>query len=375
MLCYDSPRVRILLDYRPALRNRTGVGEYVHRLAVSLAASALSPSDRLTLFSSSLTDRLPASPVPGADHIDLQVPVRMLNLLWHRLEWPPAEWFAGPVDVTHSMHPLLMPARRAVRFVTIHDLYFLDRAGDTTAEIRRDYATLAASHARRADRVVVVSNYTRRQVEERLGVAPERIVVCAPGAPDWPARDEPETIGPILFVGAVEPRKNVRGLLAAYAALLARCPDAPPLVIAGRLPASGLGPLPRGVPADRVRTLGYVRDEQRRRLYCDAAVLVLPSLDEGFGLPALEAMTVGVPVVASNRGALPEVVGDAGLLVEPDDAAGIAASIERVLSDVALRRRMSADGICRARDYNWDWSARALYAAYATAVRERGVAS
>src|SRR3989304_10177864 len=172
MLCYDSPRVRILLDYRPALRNRTGVGEYVHRLAVSLAASALSASDRLTLFSSSLTARLPASPVPGADHIDLQVPVRVLNLLWHRLEWPPAEWFAGPVDVTHSMHPLLMPARRAVRFVTIHDLYFLDRAGDTTAEIRRDYATLAASHARRADRVVVVSNYTPRQGEERLGRAP-----------------------------------------------------------------------------------------------------------------------------------------------------------------------------------------------------------
>lgn len=364
--------MRILLDYRPALRHRTGVGEYVHRLASSLAGGALGPTDTLTLFSSSLSDRLATTPVAGARHVDAQVPVRVLNLLWHRVEWPPADWFAGPVDLTHSMHPLMMPARRAARFVTIHDLYFLDHPADTAAEIRRDYAALAPDHARRADRVVVVSNYTRRQVEERLGVAPERIVVCPPGAPDWAPRQEPDRLGPILFVGTVEPRKNVRGLLEAYAALLTRCPDAPPLVIAGQLPPEGLGPLPAGVPADRVEVLGYVSDEQRQRLYREAAVLVMPSLDEGFGLPALEAMTIGLPVVVSNRGALPEVVGGAGLLVEPDDPEGIAGAVERVLSDAALRRRMADDGVRQSREYNWEWSARHLAEAYAAALRERG---
>lgn len=372
LLCYDFPRVRILLDYRPALRYRTGVGEYVHRLSSSLAAGALAPTDTLTLFSSSFSDRLAPTTVPGAQQVDTQIPVRLLNFLWHRLEWPPAEWLAGPLDIAHSMHPLLMPARKAAQFVTIYDLYFLDRPGDTAAEIRRDYAKLARDHARRADRVVVISEYTRRQVEERLGVPSERIVLCPPGAPDWPARDEPESGGPILFVGTVEPRKNVAGLLKAYARLLDRCPDAPPLVLAGKLPPGGLGPLPAGVPPDRVQPLGYVTDAQRRDLYRRASVLVLPSLDEGFGIPALEAMTIGLPVIVANRGALPDVVADAGLLVDPEDPDGIAAAIDRVLSDDDLRRLMTTDGLRRSRDYNWDWSARHLAMAYTAVLRERG---
>jgi glycosyltransferase involved in cell wall biosynthesis len=374
-LCYDLARVRILLDYRPALRHRTGVGEYVHRLATALAGGALAPPDTLTLFSSSLSDRLAMSQVPGATQVDAQVPVRVLNLLWHRLEWPPADWFAGPVDLTHSMHPILMPARRAVQFVTVHDLYFLDRPGDTHREIRRDYARLAPLHARRADRVVVISHYTKGLVESRLGVPAERIVVCPPGAPDWPARDEPESPGPILFVGTIEPRKNVPGLLAAYAELLARHPSAPPLVLAGKLPPEGLGALPAGVPANQVHARGYVSDQERRELYRRCSLLVMPSLDEGFGIPALEAMTAGVPVVVANRGALPEVVADAGLLVDPADPAAIAAAMERVLLDDPLRRRMAAAGIERSREYNWDWSARHLAMAYAAAWRERGGAS
>lgn len=374
-LCYDLARVRILLDYRPALEHRTGVGEYVHRLATSLAAGALAPPATLTLFSSSLSRRLPDTAVPGARQVDAQVPVRVLNLLWHRLEWPPADWFAGPVDLTHSMHPLLMPARGAVQFVTIHDLYFLDRPQDTWAEIRRDYARLAPDHARRADRVVVISEHTRQRVEQRLGIPSERIVVCPPGAPDWAPRLEPQSQGPILFVGTVEPRKNVPGLLAAYAQLLARYPAAPPLVIAGTLPPGGLGRLPPGVPQGRVEALGYVTDDQRRDLYRRASALVMPSFDEGFGIPALEAMTIGLPVVVSNRGALPEVVADAGLLVDPDDHAGLAAALERVLSDEGLRARMTAAGIERSRAYNWDWSAQHLARAYAAALRGRGVVS
>ncbi len=370
-LCYDLPRVRILLDYRPALRHRTGVGEYVHRLARALAAGALGPADTLTLFSSSFSDRLHPGAVPGAAQVDARVPVRLLNLLWHRLGWPPAQWLAGPVDLTHSMHPLLMPATAAARFVTIHDLYFLGRSNDVSGEILRDYAALAPAHARAADRVVVVSDYTRRLVEERLEVPPDRIVVCSPGAPDWPARDEPAARGPILFVGTVEPRKNVRGLLAAYASLLVQDPNAPPLVLAGRLPPAGLPTVPAGIPADRVRALGYVSDEARRTLYGQASVLVMPSLDEGFGLPALEAMTVGLPVIVSNRGALPEVVGQAGLLVEPDDPEGMAGAIQRVLDDDSLRHRMAADGIRRARDYDWTRSAVRLVDAYAAALGER----
>ena len=163
--------MRILLDYRPALRARTGVGEYAHQLATALARR-LGSADSLVLFSSSWKDRLAAGVIPGTSVVDARVPVTFLNLAWHRLEWPTIETFASDVDVVHSMHPLLMPAQRAAQVVTVHDLYFLDAPENTRAEIRRDYPALAGSHARRADAVITVSESTAQQVRTRLGVDP-----------------------------------------------------------------------------------------------------------------------------------------------------------------------------------------------------------
>jgi glycosyltransferase involved in cell wall biosynthesis len=361
------------MDYRPALRQRTGVGEYVHGLAVALARR-LAPDDSLRLFSSSWKDRLAPAAVPGATQTDLRLPVQLLNLAWHRLEWPPVQWLAGPADVVHSMHPVLIPGR-GVRFITVHDLYFLDRPEHTKAEIRRDYPVLAAAHARRAEGVIVNSEYTGRQVCERLGVEREKITVCSPGNPGWPRRTAPPRPGPILFLGTLEPRKNLHRLTEAYAVLLDRRPDIPDLVLAGALDAPSrdlfTGPVSLASAIDRIRLTGYVSDAERQRLYREASMLVLPSLEEGFGIPALEAMTVGVPVVASNRGALPEVVGSAGILVEPDDAEGLAAAIERVLDDEALSRQMTEAGVARAAQFTWDSSAERLYAAYRSAARGR----
>ena len=282
--------------------------------------------------------------------IDARVPVTFLNLAWHRLEWPPIETFAGEVDVVHSMHPLLMPAQRAAQVVTVHDLYFLDAPENTSAEIRRDYPPLAGSHARRADAVVTVSEYTASLVRSQLGADGDRVTICPNGAPAWaPIERRGSASGShVLFMGTIEPRKNVQTLLRAYAELLARNPDAPPLVLAGRLaPACQplLDELARPPLAGRVRHLGYVSGAERERLYREASMVVLPSLDEGFGLPALEAMTIGVPVVVSSRGALPEVVGRAGLIVDADDVAGLAAAMDRILNDPALAQRCSAAGI------------------------------
>lgn len=367
-MCYDSPRVRILMDYRPALRRRTGAGEYVHRLAEALLARLQGP-DILTLFSSSWKDRLPPRVLPGARQTDRRLPVALLNLAWHRLEWPPAEWLAGPQDIVQSMHPLLMPARRAAPFITIHDLHFLDRPDQTRAEIRRDYASLVRQHASRAAGIVVPSEYTRGLVASRLDVPPGRIVVCSPGPPAWTARAEPAPGGPILFIGTIEPRKNVEGLLRAYAALVRRRPASPPLILAGRslTPVDIRQPVD-GVPLEgRVRRLGYVDDATREALYREASMLVMPSFDEGFGLPVLEAMAAGVPVVASRRGSLPEVLGGAGLLVEPDDPEGMASAMARVLDDDDARARMRSAGLARSAAYSWDAAAGRLYEAYAAA--------
>ena len=179
----------------------------------------------------------------------------------------------------------------------------------------------------------------------------------------------------MLFLGTIEPRKNVARLIEAYAAVLARRPDVPDLVIAGALQISRDELLSRAsAGADlsrRVSFAGYVDEAERKRLLSTASMLVLPSLEEGFGIPALEAMTIGLPVIASNRGALPEVVGDAGILIEPDDARALAAAIERLLSDDYLRRSLSAKGIEQAEHFSWDSSADALYAAYRAAVARK----
>jgi glycosyltransferase involved in cell wall biosynthesis len=367
--------VDILMDYRPALRQRTGVGQYVHGLATSLAAR-LEAHDSLTLFSSSWKDRLPASVVPDAKQIDARIPVRLLNLAWHRLEWPSVETLINQhPDVVHSLHPLLMPSRSAARLVTVHDLYFLDRPEHTVAEIRRDYASLAERHVKRADGVIVNSRYTGRQVAQRFEISPDRITVCYPGKPSWSRRPDTTIPGPILFLGTVEPRKNVARLIDAYAAVLDRQPGAPDLVIAGTLniPKDELLSRASGSAAVSRRTsfAGYVEEAERKRLLSTASMLVLPSLEEGFGIPALEAMTIGLPVIASNRGALPEVVGDAGILVEPEDVRELAAAMERLLTDTHLRRSLSARGVERADQFSWGASAEALYGAYRAASSRR----
>lgn len=369
-VCYDLARVRILLDYRSALRRRTGVGEFAHRLAAALAA-LLPLADTLTLFSSSWKDRLPADAVSGTTRVDARIPVRLLNFAWHRLEWPPVERLAGAVDVTHSLHPLMMPTRSGARFITVHDLFFLDAPDRTSAEVRRDYARLARDHALRADAVVVNSEYTRNLAIDRLGVDRDRTVLCYPGAPEWPARPEPRALGPILFIGTIEPRKNLPGLLDAYALLAG--PGIPDLIVAGRLPPPGSpdAAAMAATPADvrtRIRYLDYVSDEDRLQLYRDASMLVIPSLDEGFGLPALEAMTLGVPVIASRRGSLPEVLGEAALFVEPDDPEAMAAAMKRVLDEAPVRQQLAAAGVARAREFRWETGAARVYEAYKSAV-------
>lgn len=370
-------RVRIVVDYRPALRERSGVGEYIHHLIDMLAAGP-GRHDDIVLFSSSLRHALGETPIPGTHVRNLRIPVRILNWLWHRFSWPPIELLAsGRVDVAHSPHPLLMPAKAAAQVITIHDLDFLTHPERTRGEVHRDYPRLVRHHAHLADHIVVNSAHTAGEVHQRLEVPRRCITVCRPGAPAWPARKSTPEHGHILFVGTLEPRKNVPGLLDAYERVLSAHPDAPDLVIAGRATAAASAWL-RRVSAPplqgKVRHLGYVPDATRRELYEGARLLVLPSFHEGFGLPVLEAMTVGVPVVASDRGAISEVLGDAGVLVDPDDPDNIANAMVSILYDRKREAQASARGIRRSLTFDWRASAEALHAAYRQAVafkRER----
>ena len=367
--------VRILIDYRPALAHRTGVGLWVACLVEALARQDAVTRPDLTVFSSSLKDRLTTAVPSGVRVVDRRVPVRCLNWLWHRHQWPPVEWLAGgPFDVVHSPTPLLVPSRNAAQVVTIHDLDFLTHPERGAREIRRDYARLAGAHARHADVVVVPSRYTAEQASAAFDLAPERIAVCPNGPPGWPVRPATPAPDHLLFVGTVSARKNVGRLLEAYARVRLTLPQAPPLVLAGTVSpedAAILEPLARAPLSGYVRHHGYVDNQRLRALYDGAIALILPSLDEGFGVPALEAMEMGIPVMAARRGALPEVVGDAGLLVDPLDVGAMATAIERLVTDDALRQRLSAAGPVQARRFSWDSSAVSLREAYATAIEHR----
>jgi glycosyltransferase involved in cell wall biosynthesis len=384
--------VRVLIDYRPALRERSGVGEYTHQLVRALAqmfTTGPAPALALTAFSSSWKDRLDGERLPATvSRVDRRVPVAVLNFAWHRLGWPPAEVLAsGRFDVTHSPHPLMLPARRAARVVTIHDLNFLAHPERTRAEVRRDYPALARTHAHHADRVIVVSEFTAGEVERQLGVPRGRISVCPPGAPDWQPRDDRPAAGYVLFIGTLEPRKNLGALLDAVEMLIhssaslprpggAAVPvhaDVPELLVAGKATEDSrdwIDRMNRAPLKGVVRHVGYVDPSRTRELYAGARMLVVPSFEEGFGIPVLEAMTLGVPVVAARRGALPEVLGDAGQLVEPDRPEQIADAIARLLQDNAFAAACRARGIARARSYNWNATATAVFSAYQQAIED-----
>ena len=374
--CDSLGRVRIVIDYRPALRARTGVGEHIHQVTRELARLG---RDEITVFSSSWKDRAPASlaaELPRVRVVDRHLPVSALNLAWHRLRWPPIEALAGAeFDIAHSPHPLLLPSRSAASVITIHDLHFLSHPEQTAAEIRRDYPALVREHAMRADRILVVSRFVAGEVQRVLGVPADRISVCPNGAPEWKAPPAAAAAdGYLLFVGTVEPRKNIDGLLDAYARLLARRPDAPRLVIAGRMGGTGDGPLARVQHpplSGHVEYRGYVANCEREALYKGAQAFVLPSFDEGFGIPALEAMAAGVPVIASTRGALPELVGDAGLLVDPDDNESLAAAMDRIIGDPHLRANCARRGLDRAGQFSWAQTARDVRRAYEDALLSR----
>ncbi len=371
--------VRILVDYRPALRERTGVGEYVHELVRAYTALPAAREDEVLLFTSSWKDR-PAAGLGRelrARVVDRRVPVRALNYAWHRLEMPPVEWLAGRADVVHGQHPLLIPARRAAQVVTIHDLFFLTSPERTRAEIRRDYVHLTPAHARRAHGVVTSSHYSAGRIVRELGVAPEAIHVCPPGAPEWRTLGRGPNVpadGYILFLGTLEPRKNVGLLLDAYAEVLGRIRRPPTLVLAGRATpdaSAWLDRIARAPLAGHVEHRGYIPAAGREMLFAGARVLVMPSLDEGFGLPALEAMAAGVPVVASNRGSLPEVVGDAGPLVDARDAKALASAIVQTIEDEGYARACAERGLERAATFSWARTAAAMRRTYCSAAARR----
>jgi glycosyltransferase involved in cell wall biosynthesis len=237
---------------------------------------------------------------------------------------------------------------------TIHDLIHLRVPAEGTPAKRLYYRLIVKPACRRASRVLTVSEYSRAQILQWSRLPPERVVnvgngVGPPFQPDGPRRQPGFPY--VLYVGNSRPHKGLLSLLLAFRRI--SCPDLR-LVLAGRLSAETTLRLDSLGIRHRTEIVNSPTDEDLAPLYRGAQMLVIPSLVEGFGLPALEAMACGTPVIASHATALPEVVGDAGVLVDPLDAAAIRREMESVLASPARRAALRANGLERAQHFTWD---------------------
>ncbi len=363
--------MRIGIDARIVHYARGGIGNYVLHLLEALAALD-ADTDYHVLHSRKASD----PPLLGAGFR----PVACWTPSHHRLE----RWALGVevarlrLDLLHSPDfiPPAFGYRRSV--ITVHDLNFLYYPQFLTAESHRYYNQQIEWAVRRAAHILADSHTTKSDLTLMLDVPPEKVTVVhlaadlsfrpLPGAEARriAARHGLEP-GYLLFVGTLEPRKNLPGLLQAYRLLLDGKVTAAPLVLVGgkgwlydeifeRVDALRL--------TGRVRFLHDVPDDDLPGVYTVASVLTMPSFYEGFGLPALEAMACGTPVVVADRASLPEVVGEAGLLVNPDDPNDIAQALTRVLTDGPLRAQMRELGLAQAARFTWERTAQETLTVY-----------
>ncbi len=386
--------MRVGIDFTPAIQQQAGIGRYTRELVRALAQ--LDARNQYVLFQASWGACVDVGGWPANFRVR-SVPLtdRWLAIVWQRLRLPfPVELFTGAVDIFHSPDFVLPPVRRARTVLTVHDLSFLTRP-ETSDPGLRAYLTRAVPRAvARADHILADSRSTKEDLVTCLGASPEQITVVYPGVDPRFRPLEDETVIAdvcaryalrrpfILAVGTLQPRKNYPALIEAVMRLGEGCAEvfdelsmsqagsrhaSPSLVIAG-----GRGWLDQEIfetverlrAGNRVRFLGFVWDEDLPALYNAAAILAMPSLYEGFGLPVLEAMACGTPVVTSNVSSLPEVAGDAALLVSPRDVAGLTDALCRLLTDRDLRARLQQRGLARAQKFTWQKVAEAVLGIY-----------
>jgi len=365
--------MHIGIDARLVYYTRAGIGEYTLRLTQALAKAYSHGADWFTL----LQDR--RNPVPLVDAPNVNT-ARCLVPSHHRLEQFLLPWVVNrlQVDVFHSPDFIPPLHTKGPSVITIHDLAFLIYPHFLTREGARYYGQIDRA-VRRADQIIAVSESTKHDLVKMLGTPEDKISVIYEAAdPLFHPEDRADALRYvqklyklpdefILFVSTIEPRKNVTGLLRAYRRLRDDYKLTPALVLAG-----APGWLYEDVYAQVEKLglkpycffLGRVGSQDLLHLYNAARCLVHPAFYEGFGLTPLEAMACGTPVIASNVSSLPEVVGDAALLVDPQQDEEITVALWRVLTDSDLRAQLRVKGLQRAGEFSWHCAAELTMAVY-----------
>lgn len=372
--------MRVAIDYTAAIRQGAGVGNYVRNLVEALLAQ--DHDNQYILLTSGRPTR--ARPLPDAPNVrgrSIFIPDRYLNNLWYRWRFPLyANIFLGNVDIYHGPDFVLPPLNGKLhKAVTVHDLAFLEHPEYAVPALAAYLNKVVPEAVAAADVIVAVSHETARTLTRHFKTPPEKIAVIPNGiSPHFRRITDPVLLGAtrhkfglkhplVLGVGTREPRKNHLGLIKAFHRAQSRKPRPAMLAIAGG-PGWLYEETERAVAElkleNRVRFLGRVSDLELITLYSMADVFAFPSFNEGFGVPPIEAMACGAPVITSNISSLPEVVGDAALLVDPHDTKAMAQAITRLLDDEQLREELRQKGYQQAQRYTWAESARKMLVVY-----------
>jgi glycosyltransferase involved in cell wall biosynthesis len=341
--------VRIAFDVSPLSHPLLGIGNYIRGSAAGLVEAAAGEHEVVAFAPTSL--RGPGRIRAALAGVDVEVRTWPLpfshaaRTVWSGVGHPAAERVLGRFDVLHFSDWMYPPQRHGVRATTIHDLVPLHHPEWTTGRTRAMHGRKYRNAAATCDVVFVNSAYTGRDVTATLGVSAERIRVAHPAPKDVFRADgpAPDLGAPyVLTVATLEPRKNLQVLVEAHRLL----GDDLELAVVG---GEGWGEQPL-LDGPRIRRLGYVSDEELARLYRGAAVVAYPSRFEGFGIPVIEAMACGAPVVASSHESLDEACGDAAVRADPEDPAAFAAGIERARVE---RDSLVALGLEYAKSFSW----------------------
>ncbi len=375
--------MRIALDYTAGIRQEAGIGNYVRSLFDAMLA--LDTENSYTLLTSGRPTR--ERPFPDAPNVrgrTLVIPDRYLNVLWYRWRAPlPANLFTGKIDIYHGPDFVLPPLSSHIRkVVTIHDLAFLEHPEYAVPSLAEYLKKVVPEAVAAADVVAAVSHDSARTLIEHFQTPREKITIIPNGLrPHFKRITDPVLLGAarhkfglkhplVLGVGTLEPRKNHMGLIKAFhQAQNEKNKQKRPAMLAL---AGGQGWLyeeTRQLVADlklekKVRFLGRVSDLELAMLYSLADVFAFPSFFEGFGVPPLEAMACGAPVITSNTSSLPEVVGEAALTVDPHNIDELAQAITRLLSEETLREELRQKGFERAQLYTWPKAAQKMLNVY-----------
>lgn len=368
--------LKVGIDYRPALILKSGIGRYVANLVRHLPEA--DEELHLALFSvfwEKHAERVERASLPESERVELvtkKFPGRILNFLGKFTPLSVETW-ADELDLFHFTDYVHLPVKTEPIVFTLHDLAFLRSddfhpSGDT-----KQLTAVASQLAQRAAAVIAVSEATKNDAIELLKIPEERIVVTPLGVDATFFTEAPRSVQDppaIVSVGTLEPRKNHLRLIEAFEVVMERGLDAK-LILAGRkgwMCDDVLKKLEDEALQGRVIWLGEVSEVQLTALYRSASVVAYPSLWEGFGLPVLEAMAAGAPVLTSDRGAMKEVAGEAALLVDPESVEALADGLVRLLEDAALRDELSAKGRLRAREFTWTRTAKETVKAYRLAL-------